>query len=1194
MTKRNFLRELFRNFQSKEQIAEGWSEVDTADREWEELYRGRWQYDKVARSTHGVNCTGSCSWRVYVKDGIIVWEHQATDYPTNGPDMPEYEPRGCSRGATFSWYVYSPLRVKYPYVRGELLRLWREALAKHGDPVEAWRSIVEDPEASRRYKSARGKGGFVRTSWDEALDIISAALVYTIKKYGPDRIFGFTPIPAMSMVSFSSGARFLELIGGVMLSFYDWYADLPAASPQVWGEQTDVHESADWYNSTYIIVWGTNLAMTRTPDAHFLSEARYNGTKVVVITTDYTDVTKFADLWVAPRPGTDGALAMSMVHVILKEFYVDRQVPYFVEYVKKYSDLPFLVVLEEEGDVYRPGRFLRASDLGLDIKNAEWKTVVLDASTGQLAVPNGSIGFRWSGEGRWNLKLEDSLTGRAIDPALTLLGLHDEVALVKTYYFDEGGPRPLVRGVPAKRLRTNKGELLVTTVYDLLLAHVGVNRGLPGDYPASYDDLKPFTPAWQEAITGVDRKIAIRVAREFAKNAELTRGKSMVIIGPGVNHWFHADLIYRAVISMLVLLGTVGVRGGGWAHYVGQEKVRPLDSWSHIAFALDWVRPARQQNTPSWVYIHADQYRYEDLPAGAIAVKAVYEHPVDYNVVAVKRGWLPFYPQLNANPIKLYEEAVRAGAKSDEEVVKYVKEKIARGELKFAVEDPDAPENFPRILFIWRANFLAASGKGHEYTLKHLLGADSSVMAKDGLIKPRELVWREPAPTGKLDLVVTLEFRMSTSALYSDIVLPAATWYEKYDLSTTDLHPFIHPFTPAIAPPWEARTDWDIFKALAKRFSELACKHLGKVKDVVVTPLLHDTPGEIAGAASEPRFSVVERDYCDVYHKFVTVGPLLRDSVAIKGLTWDLKEQYAELAKINGVDEHGHPLIEADKQAAEAILHLSSVTNGEVSYKAYKALSERTSLDLAHLGEEERGVVIHFDDIVAQPRRVLKSPVWSGKEGEGRTYVPFMLNVEDLVPWRTLTGRQHFYLDHEWFRDFGEELPTYKPPLSVYIKPFAPGEEPKVEGKALVLRYLTPHGKWQIHSTYMDNQIMLTLFRGGPVVWLNYKDAEEAGIKDNDWIEVFNRNGVIVARAVVTSRIPRGVAIMYHAQERTVNVGVSKLTGKPGGVHNSATRVRVKPTLMVGGYAQLSWAINYYGPTGTQRDEVVMVRRLGP
>ncbi len=230
------------------------------------FYRDRWSHDKVVRSTHGVNCTGSCSWKVYVKDGIITWESQQTDYPSTGADRPEYEPRGCPRGAAFSWYTYSPTRVRYPYVRGVLLEMYREAKrAVGGDPVVAWASVVQDPEKARRYKSARGKGGLVRSTWDEVVEIIAAAHVYTIKRWGPDRIAGFSPIPAMSPVSYASGARFLELIGAPMLSFYDWYADLPNASPQMFGDQTDVPESGDWWDAGYLIMWGSNVPMTRTP-----------------------------------------------------------------------------------------------------------------------------------------------------------------------------------------------------------------------------------------------------------------------------------------------------------------------------------------------------------------------------------------------------------------------------------------------------------------------------------------------------------------------------------------------------------------------------------------------------------------------------------------------------------------------------------------------------------------------------------------------------------------------------------------------------------------------------------------------------------------------------------------------------------------------------------------------------------------
>ncbi len=96
----------------------------------------------------------------------------------------------------------------------------------------------------------------------------------------------------MSMVSYASGARYLSLIGGTCLSFYDWYCDLPPASPMTWGEQTDVPESADWYNSSYIIAWGSNVPQTRTPDAHFFTEVRYKGTKTVAITPDYAEIAK--------------------------------------------------------------------------------------------------------------------------------------------------------------------------------------------------------------------------------------------------------------------------------------------------------------------------------------------------------------------------------------------------------------------------------------------------------------------------------------------------------------------------------------------------------------------------------------------------------------------------------------------------------------------------------------------------------------------------------------------------------------------------------------------------------------------------------------------------------------------------------------------------------------------------------------
>jgi nitrate reductase alpha subunit len=318
--------------------------------------------------------------------------------------MPNHEPRGCARGASYSWYLYSANRVKYPMVRGRLLERWRAALksprpgGRLGHHRRRRRRAPRLPEGARHGRLRAQQLG--RGQPDHR-----GANVYTIKKHGPDRVIGFSPIPAMSMVSYAAGSRYLSLIGGVCMSFYDWYCDLPPASPQVWGEQTDVPESADWYNSTYIIAWGSNVPQTRTPDAHFFTEVRYKGAKTVAVTPDYSEVAKLADLWLHPKQGTDAALAMAMGHVALNEFYFKQRSPYFDDYARRYTDLPLLVMLKEHtlpdgSKTLVPDRYLRASDfngkLGQD-NNPEWKTVAFDTN-GRAVLPNGSIGFRWTPE----------------------------------------------------------------------------------------------------------------------------------------------------------------------------------------------------------------------------------------------------------------------------------------------------------------------------------------------------------------------------------------------------------------------------------------------------------------------------------------------------------------------------------------------------------------------------------------------------------------------------------------------------------------------------------------------------------------------------------------------------------------------------------------------------------------------------
>lgn len=427
------------------------------------------------------------------------------------------------------------------------------------------------------------------------------------------------------------------------------------------------------------------------------------------------------------------------------------------------------------------------------------------------------------------------------------------------------------------------------------------------------------------------------------------------------------------------------------------------------------------------------------------------------------------------------------------------------------------------------------------------------------------------------------------------------------------MHPFIHPLSAAVDPVWESRSDWEIFKGFAKAFSDVAQGHLGVEKEVVLLPLLHDTPAELAQpmevrdwkrgecelipGKTAPHINVVERDYPNTYARFTALGPLM-DKLGNggKGLAWSTEDEVHQLAELNGTvstagPAQGRPRIETDIDACEVVLQLAPETNGHVAVKAWQALSKITGRDHTHLALHREDEKIRFRDIQAQPRKIISSPIWSGVESEKVSYNAGYTNVHELIPWRTLTGRQQFYLDHPWMTAFGENFTSYRPPVDMKTVDELIARKPNGNPE-IVLNFITPHQKWGIHSTYSDNLLMLTLNRGGPVIWLSEHDARRAGIEDNDWVELFNVNGAIAARAVVSQRVMPGMTLMYHAQEKIINTPGSEITGTRGGIHNSVTRVVVKPTHMIGGYAQFSYGFNYYGTIGTNRDEFVIVRKM--
>ncbi|MGB7622747.1 MAG: molybdopterin-dependent oxidoreductase [Terriglobia bacterium] len=863
-------------------------------RGWEDFYRKQWTWDKVVRSTHSANCTGSCSWKVYVRNGVMVREEQAADYPRISEDLPDYNPRGCQKGGCFVEYVYSPQRLRYPLIR----------------------------------TGARGEGKWRRASWDEALTLVAEKLLDNVYNYGPDTNTFFSVIPAMSPVSFCAGSRLAHYLGGVFCSFYDWYCDLPPGEPLTWGVQTEACECADWFNSKYIVLWGSNISQTRIPDAHFAFEARYQGAKIVAVSPDYNSSCIHADLHFRINPGTDAALALGVARILIEENLFDAP------YVREQTDLPLLVVKESK-------RFLRESDLkkgGADDVFYFWDS----KQQGPAAAP-GSMGAKEK-----TIRLND------VEPALT-----------GTY-----------------NVRLADGRTVeVTTVFERLHA-------ILQDYPL--DKVA--------ALTGLPAHEIRSFAREMG-----TRKPAMIIHGAGTNHWYHNDLINRAFILLVALTGNVGKNGGGFNHYVGQERVWPEHGFFELAFP-ETRKKQRFQNTTLWSYAHSSS-KDPHLHNGK---------PIEWYInESVKNGWMPLWP--------------KDGRK-------------------------------PRSFIVWRANYLNQA-KGNEIL-------ESSL-------------WRD------LDLIVDINYRMDTTALYSDVVLPAASYYEKVDINTTDCHSYVHPFGKALDPLFESKTDWDIFKALAEKISDVARKK--------------------------------------------SLKPFHDDA-----FKWD--RDFTRLAE----DWTGKGSLMTDEQAANFILSHAKETQG----MTYQTLQEHPQRFVAT--DEES---------------------WNSDIEQGIAYTPFKHQVQKKKPWRTLTGRQQFYIDHPWFIDFGEELPVHKEPVQ----------------EKYPLFWNTPHGRWSIHSTWRDHRAMLRLQRGLPIVYMHPDDARKRGLEDNDWVRIHNDIGQCVCRLQILPGEKPGRVTMYHGWE--------KYLGFQQGGWQSLSYIKIKPTQLIGKYGHVNFRLNYWGPTGNNRDIKVEVEK---
>src|SRR5699024_5853460 len=177
--------------------------------------------------------------------------------------------------------------------------------------------------------------------------------------------------------------------------------------------------------------------------------------------------------------------------------------------------------------------------------HADWKPVIYDSNDSKMVIPNGTMGQRWEEGKKWNLILEND-DGTPIDPQMSGLGEDSQSSEFIFPYFDSNGNGTFKRSIPGKEVRFADGAVKrVATVDDVRRSQYGITRDGGSDVAKGYDDEQSmYTPAWQEAITSVKPELVTQIAREFAQNAIDTGGKSMIIMGAGINNWFNSDTIY--------------------------------------------------------------------------------------------------------------------------------------------------------------------------------------------------------------------------------------------------------------------------------------------------------------------------------------------------------------------------------------------------------------------------------------------------------------------------------------------------------------------------------------------------------------------------------------------------------------------------------------------------------------------------
>ncbi|MEK7447033.1 MAG: molybdopterin-dependent oxidoreductase, partial [candidate division NC10 bacterium] len=537
------------------------------NRDWERIYRDIFRHDRTFTFLCAPNDTHNCLLRGFVKNNVMVRIEptygygKATDLSGNRASS-RWDPRCCQKGLVLGRRLYGDRRVKGAFVR-KGFKEWVERgfprdPATGRAPAElmkrGWDSFARVPFAeahalhakaldniARSYGGEQGKRYLLAQGYDPAMvDAAGGAGVRLLKfrggmgKLGVTRIIGTYRMGNM-LALLDSRVRDVgpdKAVGGTAWDSYSWHTDLPPGHPMVLGDQTSDWELFAAENANLIVVWGMNWITTKMPDSHWLTEARMKGTKVVVLTVEYSATANKGDEVIVIRPGTDPAFALGLASVIVSEKRYD------VDFVKRFTDLPRLIRM----DNLQP---LLARDVFPGYREAELTNWIRIVKPGQRIEPtplqNG-------------MQLPEAMRGDFAD-----FVMWDERS---------GTPVAVTRDLVGDRFTGTGIEPALEGTFEVTLADGSRVQARPTfDLTRQYL-TETMTPEAVSKITWAPAEAIVSLARAIAAN----RGTTLFPVGMGPNQFFNNDLKDRAIFLVAALTANIGQPGGNVGSYAGNYR----------------------------------------------------------------------------------------------------------------------------------------------------------------------------------------------------------------------------------------------------------------------------------------------------------------------------------------------------------------------------------------------------------------------------------------------------------------------------------------------------------------------------------------------------------------------------------------------------------------------------------------------